>query len=83
MLVFSNKGSFILKNISIESNGIPFFSGGSDGKESACNSRARVQSLGQEDPLKKERATHSSILAWKEQRKVPRTLLMDWSPSHF
>ena len=25
----------------------------------------QVQSLGQEDPLKKELATHSSILAWK------------------
>ena len=25
----------------------------------------RVQSLGQEDPLEKEMATHSSILAWK------------------
>ena len=25
----------------------------------------RVQSLGQEDPLKKEMATHSSILAWE------------------
>ena len=25
----------------------------------------RVQSLSQEDPLKKEMATHSSILAWK------------------
>ena len=24
-----------------------------------------VQSLGQEDPLKEGRATHSSILAWK------------------
>ena len=24
-----------------------------------------VQSLGQEDPLEKEMATHSSILAWK------------------
>ena len=24
-----------------------------------------VQSLGQEDPLKKETATHSSILAWR------------------
>ena len=24
-----------------------------------------VQSLGQEDPLKKEMATHSSTLAWK------------------
>ena len=25
----------------------------------------RVQSLGQKDPLEKETATHSSILAWK------------------
>ena len=25
----------------------------------------QVQSLGQEDPLKEEMATHSSILAWK------------------
>ena len=25
----------------------------------------RVQSLGQEDPLEKEPATHSSILAWE------------------
>ena len=29
----------------------------------------RVQALGQEDPLEKEMATHSSILAWK----IPRT----------
>ena len=27
--------------------------------------KARVQSLGQEDALEKEMATHSSILAWK------------------
>jgi len=26
---------------------------------------AQVQSMGQEDPLKKETATHSSILAWR------------------
>ena len=26
---------------------------------------SRVQSLGQEDPLEKEMATHSSILAWE------------------
>ena len=25
----------------------------------------RVRSLGQEDPLEKEKATHSSILAWR------------------
>ena len=29
----------------------------------------RARSLGQEDPLKKEIATHSSILAWR----IPRT----------
>ena len=34
------------------------FPGGSDGKESA-------QSLGQEDPLEKGMATHSSIPAWR------------------
>ena len=28
-----------------------------------------VRSLGQEDPLEKEKATHSSILAWR----IPRT----------
>ena len=29
----------------------------------------QVQSLGQEEPLKKEMATHSSILAWKIPRR--------------
>ena len=43
------------------------FPAGSDGKESACNAGDLVQSLGQEDPLKKEMATHRSILAWKIQ----------------
>ena len=33
-------------------------------KESACNVEDQVQSLGWEDPLEKEMATHSSILAW-------------------
>ena len=40
------------------------FPGGSDIKESTCNSETWVQSLGWEDPLEKEMATHSSILAW-------------------
>ena len=39
--------------------------GGSDGKESACSEGDPVQSLGQEVPLEKKMATHSSILAWK------------------
>ena len=41
------------------------FYGSSDGKASACNAGDRVQFLGQEDPLEKEMAIHSSILAWK------------------
>ena len=34
-------------------------------KESSTNAGDQVQSLGQEDPLKKGMATHSSILAWR------------------
>ena len=41
------------------------FPGGSGGKESACNVETQVWPLGQEDPLKKEMATHSTILAWR------------------
>ena len=41
------------------------FPGGSEVKASACNTGDPVQSLGQEDPLEKEMATHSSILAWR------------------
>ena len=41
------------------------FPGGSDGKESACSADSQVQALGWENPLEKEMATHSSILAWK------------------
>ena len=38
------------------------------GKDPACQCRRHespVQSLGQEDPLEKEMATHSSIIAWR------------------
>ena len=45
------------------------FPGGSDGKESACNAGDLGLIPGQEDPLEKEMATHSSILAWR----IPRT----------
>ena len=44
------------------------FSGGTNGKESTCNAgdkEMHVLSLGWEDPLEKEMATCSSILAWK------------------
>ena len=47
------------------------FSGGSDGKEMPAMQETQVQSLGQEYPLKKGMATHSSILAcripWTEE----------------
>ena len=43
----------------------PYFPGGSDGKASAYNVGDCVRSLGWEDPLEKEMATHSSTLAWK------------------
>ena len=46
------------------------FPGGSGCKESACSA---VRSLGQEDPLEKGMATHSSILAWR----IPWTELSD------
>ena len=35
------------------------FPDGPDNKESACSARDQVQSLGWEDPLEKEMATHS------------------------
>ena len=41
------------------------FPGGSDGKASSCNAGDPVQSLDWEEPLEKEMATYSSILAWK------------------
>ena len=44
------------------------FPGSSVSKESPPMQETRVQSLGLEDPLEKEMATHSSILAWKIAR---------------
>ena len=41
------------------------FPGGSDGKESVCNAEDLVRSLGWENSLEKELATHCSILAWR------------------
>ena len=42
------------------------FSGGPDSKEFTSNKQETwVRSLGQEDPLEKRLATHSSILAWR------------------
>ena len=41
------------------------FPGGSDGKRLPAMRETQVQSLGREDPMEKERATHSSIFAWE------------------
>ena len=41
------------------------FSGGSDGKESACNAEDTGSIPKSDDLLEKGMATHSSILAWR------------------
>ena len=41
------------------------FPGGSELKNLPVMYEMQVQSLGQEDPLEKEMATHSSIVAWE------------------
>ena len=41
------------------------FPGGSDGQALSTMWETWVRSLGREDPLEKEMATHSSILAWR------------------
>ena len=41
------------------------FPGGSDSKNLPAVQQMHVWSLGQEDPLEKEMATYSSILAWE------------------
>ena len=41
------------------------FPGGSVVKNCLPMQETEVQSLGQEDPLEKEMATHSRVLAWK------------------
>ena len=44
------------------------FPGGSVVKNPPGKQEMRVRSLGQKDPLEKEMATHSSILAWETLR---------------
>ena len=44
------------------------FPGGSVVKNLPAKQEMQVQSLGQEDPLKKEIATHSRILVWAISR---------------
>ena len=43
----------------------PGFPGGSVAKNLPAKQETQVRSLGREDPLEKEMATHSSLLAWR------------------
>ena len=52
-------------NLDLDYSASPWgFTSGLDSKESACNA-GDPGSLGQEDPLEKEMATHSNILIWE------------------
>ena len=44
---------------------LPGFPGGTVVKNPPAMQEIQVQSLGQEDPLEKKMATHSSIFAWE------------------
>ena len=55
--------------MSVEGKGFP---GGSVVKNLLAMQETRVQSLDQGDPLEKEMAIHSSILAWR----IPWTVLL-------
>ena len=54
------------------------FEGSSDGKVSACIQETQVRSLGWEDLLEKEMATHSSIPAWRIPGKEEPGRLHPW-----
>ena len=56
-----NRNPLSQTDLSQRRENIRGFPGGSDGKESACNSG----NLGLKDPMEKEMATHSCILAWR------------------
>ena len=47
-------------------------------KSLSATQETGIQSLGQEDPLEKEMATHSSILAWR----IPWTRGAWWATVH-
>ena len=49
---------------------LPGFPGGSDGKESLCNSGDQVQSLSWKDPVEKGMATYSCILSATPPKKL-------------
>ena len=66
---FSSNAYFQILSFNNQSYSKWGFPHSSVSKESACNAGDQVQFLGQEDPLGKEMAIHSNILAWR----IPRT----------
>ena len=54
-----------LKTFSLSLAKYSNFPGGSEVKHLPAMQETRVSTLGREDPLEKEMATHSSILAWR------------------
>ena len=66
-----------LSNFHFFSNEYMGFPGGPDRKESACNARDQVWSLGQEDLLEKDMAIHSNILVGESHGQRS---LVDYSP---
>ena len=52
----------------------PGFPGGSVAKNLPAKQETQVRSLGREDPLEKEMATHSSLLVWEIQIHGQRSL---------
>ena len=57
----------ILATSPLHSSSLLGFPSGSDGKNLSAMQETQVWFLGQEDPLEKRMATHSSILAWREE----------------
>ena len=53
------------QHLNVCPNVLEGFPGGSGSKESTCRAGDLGRSLGEEDPLEKEPATHSSIPAWR------------------
>ena len=56
------RGAAILHPAPVTNDGLP---GGSDTKNPPAMQNTQVPFLGQEDPLEKGMATHSSILSWR------------------
>ena len=59
------KGKVLCTGLNIITNGLPWSVYAQTVKCMPTMQVIRVQSLGREDPLEKEMATHSSIFAWK------------------